>query len=517
MFVKKFEADTLDEALKSVKKELGPDAIILKTVTNKGLKGAFKKKKFEITAAISERNYTKKSNVDKVMSNDQKDDFYKHSSASISEAYETYDRGNKKMINNVEATVNNQTNASYGQLGLNRVVNSITKGTTNIKNASAKTSSILKNSLDDFLNTSEESMISEDELMNDSIDEESINRRVNQNLKKAKVTAKASSPESSFQNFMSEDNDIAPKTIASTYDKEQYNELKQEMKNNQNKIKVLENRIVDLVAKIENESMKNSDAQGVFALRTFLKTLEVDDKILTELIKKSTYELSKEDLEDEEVVFEFALKELAASVKTRDTLFSSFQDGSPVVTVLVGGQSSGQSTMALKFAIQQKESVYIRYVPAKSKSTIANLATQVFGLKVENVGSFGEVLSIVRKQIEKNCPVIVDLKLADDEIPEAKRMIDTIKRGTKNTEVLVSISAIHSELFNRKILARYKDFGDGVIISHVDLCVNYGAIFNLHRAFQQLPLVYFGTGAVVPDDGEPASAERLMAGMFKFN
>ena len=44
MFVKKFSADTLDEALKTVKKELGPDAIILKTTSNRGGKGFLKKK-----------------------------------------------------------------------------------------------------------------------------------------------------------------------------------------------------------------------------------------------------------------------------------------------------------------------------------------------------------------------------------------------------------------------------------------------------------------------------------------
>ena len=60
MYVKKFEGDTLDDALKMVKRDLGPDAIILKTITNKGLKGAFKKSKIEITAAISEENYSKK-------------------------------------------------------------------------------------------------------------------------------------------------------------------------------------------------------------------------------------------------------------------------------------------------------------------------------------------------------------------------------------------------------------------------------------------------------------------------
>ena len=45
MYVRKFEAETMEDALKNIKQELGPDAIILKTTTNKGLKGAFKKNK----------------------------------------------------------------------------------------------------------------------------------------------------------------------------------------------------------------------------------------------------------------------------------------------------------------------------------------------------------------------------------------------------------------------------------------------------------------------------------------
>ena len=63
MYVRKFESDTIEEALRDIKRELGPDAVILKTITNKGLKGAFKKKKIEITAAISEKNYVKKEMV----------------------------------------------------------------------------------------------------------------------------------------------------------------------------------------------------------------------------------------------------------------------------------------------------------------------------------------------------------------------------------------------------------------------------------------------------------------------
>ena len=60
MLVKKFEADNLEEALKAVKVELGPDAIILKTVTNNGIKGAFKKKRIEILPPFLKKVMRKK-------------------------------------------------------------------------------------------------------------------------------------------------------------------------------------------------------------------------------------------------------------------------------------------------------------------------------------------------------------------------------------------------------------------------------------------------------------------------
>jgi flagellar biosynthesis GTPase FlhF len=58
MQVKKFEAPTLHEALEAVKRELGPEAIILQTRNHK--KGLMSKKSVEITAAASERSMLKK-------------------------------------------------------------------------------------------------------------------------------------------------------------------------------------------------------------------------------------------------------------------------------------------------------------------------------------------------------------------------------------------------------------------------------------------------------------------------
>src|SRR3954453_12805092 len=60
MQVKKFEAPTMQEALDNIKRELGPEAIILQTKKNKRGFGLLSKDSVEITAAVSERSLQKK-------------------------------------------------------------------------------------------------------------------------------------------------------------------------------------------------------------------------------------------------------------------------------------------------------------------------------------------------------------------------------------------------------------------------------------------------------------------------
>src|SRR5690554_6130378 len=137
MYVKKFEADTLDEALRSVKSELGPDAIILKTTTSKGLKGAFKKGRVEITAAISEQNFEKKSRVDRALGDhENKERFYQAPSSSINHMINEYNERSPRA----SASAN-----GYGAMGLNKVVNTVSKA-----------SNKFKSSLDDFLTIEED-------------------------------------------------------------------------------------------------------------------------------------------------------------------------------------------------------------------------------------------------------------------------------------------------------------------------------------------------------------------------
>lgn len=508
MFVKKFEADTLEEALKAVKVELGPDAIILKTVTNNGLKGAFKKKRIEITAAISEKSFEKKAKVDKVLNEDQKEAFYQKPASVIKDTITKYNGP--------------ETTSGYGMMGLNKVVNTLAKGSNGLSDITSKTSSLIKNSLDDFLTDGEE------EGETDSADELPLRRTPSAGKyaeppretlaaqPKPRIQAKKEVQEDIVEiNRVPQQSAPAP-SAAPSVSREAYNELKQELRTTQHKLELLEQRLLELGQNYQFNQKHLNEAKGLFQLRTTLKTLDVDEMHILDLIKKATYELSKEDLENPDVVFEFALQEMASSINTAIPLFAKIESGEPVVTVLISEAASGQSTMGTKIAVLKKDVVLVQFSQDAQPVNASDFAAQVFGIKVEKVQSFSEAVGACRKAMEAGKSVLVDVRLNNKHTDETKKFVETLKRGFQHVEVLCTLSAIHSELYNRKIIARYKDIADGVIISHVDLCMNFGAIYNVHKSHNKLPLKFFGTGPVVPDDIEGATAERLMAGLFQF-
>jgi flagellar biosynthesis GTPase FlhF len=515
MFVKKFEADTLEEALKAVTVELGPDAIILKTVTNNGIKGAFKKKRIEITAAISEKSFEKKAKVDKVLNTDQKEAFYQKPANVIKETITKY--------NGPETT----SGSGYGSMGLNKVVNTIAKGSAGLSDITTKTSAMIKNSLDDFLTDGEDSGFDID-----SSDETPVRAKASSRGKYSEPPIQEAPPvsprprpttktvvEDSVEisaNNQREQRVQSQSAPAGVVSREAYNELKQELRTTQHKMELLEQKILELGQNYQFNQKHLNEAKGIFQLRTTLRTLDVDEAHIMELIKKANYELSKEDLENPDVIFEFALQEMASSINTAIPLFAKIENGDPVVTVLLSEAASGQSTMGTKIAVLKKDVILVQFSQDAQNNASTDFAAQVFGIKIEKVQNFSEVVGLCRKAIESGKSVLVDVRLNNKSTDETKKFIETLKRGFQHVEVLCTLSAIHSELYNRKIIARYKDIADGVIISHVDLCMNFGALFNVHKAHNKIPLKFFGTGPVVPDDIEGATAERLMSGLFQF-
>jgi flagellar biosynthesis protein FlhF len=484
MYVKKFEGDSLDETLKMVKKDLGPDAIILKTVSNKGLKGAFKKSRIEITAAISEQNYAKKARVDHVLTEDQRDSFYQTPASNIN-----------NMINEYNDHAPGASKGGYGNMGLNKVVNTVSKASNKIKN-----------SLDDFLTAGE---IREEDKVDryERVDLASLSRP-DEEIIPIEQPIEAIAPQENNYAQKINRNQSASTEVAL--------ELRQQLKSQKNQIEILEKKLFDLTQNISLNKTEDDEYEGLKQLRVTLKTLDLSETLVQKILKKAMFELSKEDLEDSELVYEFALRELNNNITTAMPLFSSadVQDKT-VVTVLLSDGAAGQSSMGMRLAVLKDNATVIRFREGEIDKRNHDFAARIFKINVIDTNSLSELISHTRQAKEKNKHVILDIKMSNGIQDESRKIIDSLRRSFDAVEVLITISAINSELYNRKILSKYQEISNGVIISYVDQCMNYGALVNVHNAHQNLPLKFFGTGPVIPEDIEAATAERILAGMFQ--
>ncbi len=467
MHVRKFEAETLEQALKDIKRELGPDAIILKTISNAGIKGAFKKSKIEITAAISEKSYTKKARVDSVLDNTQRESFYGNQAGHISNMIDRHDETHK-------ASHQGLSNSGYGKAALNRTVKT--------------TVDKIKGGLDDFLSlgTSEQAKEVSKPAIDQSDDEFEVAMASDTKQEPTYNETRIERPQPTVQ-------DQVP---SQAYD--------------EGKVDELEKRLWELSRSVER--IERKEPEGIYQLRTILRSLDVSDTAIQDIIRGAMFELSKDETQDPDTVLEYALRLMVDDIKTGMPLFSTAEGSEkPVVTVLISESSCGQSSMARKISALKEGSVLVRC----SETEDQPFTERVLGISVQNAKGIPEIISQTRKALEDNKNVFIDFRNTSEEVQEVKRFVDGLRRSFDKVEVLVSLSAIHAEIYNRKIASRYQGIANGAVVSHLDLCLNFGAIYNVARDYKSMPLKFYGTGEVVPDDIESATAERILAGMFQ--
>jgi flagellar biosynthesis GTPase FlhF len=488
MYVRKFEADTIEEALREIKKELGPDAVILKTITNKGLKGAFKKNKIEITAAISEKSYVKKAQVDQVLSTNQKDEFYNGSASYIANMIDQHDSINERKRSNTQATKPN--GLSYGSLGLNKSVSSTKNLASNIKNG-----------LDEFLSLGEKEH-------NNSKNEFDFEREFSSGKKAVQSPIRKDINEQSREMKKVHTYEDEVEVRASRNAKNEFTESSLE------KIDELEKKLFELSKSFERIHKK--EPIGIYQLRTTLRSLDINEVYIQELIRKGLFELNDSDVENADIVFEFALREMMNSIHTGMPLFSSTDTSkTSTITVFLSAASTGQSSMVQKIAAIKKDSIIVRNTNSINGNSKTTFTEKIFDLNIVKTSTIAEMVSECRKASENGKSVFIDYKCNETEINETKKFIDGLRRAFPNVEVLITLCAIHTELYNRKVLGTYRRLSDGIVISHLDSCLNFGSLFNIATDVKEIPFKFYGTGEVVPDDLEAATSERLMAGIFK--
>lgn len=482
MFVRKFQADSLEEALKEIKQELGPDAIVLKTVTNKGLKGAFKKSRIEITAAIPENKLKDKMIVDQALG-EKKDDFYQNKPSYISNMISNYAQHSKEGSKPQAPAP--QTNG-YGNLGLNKA-------------AVMKQNQDAPSGLDSFLNNGNTKQ--EEPKVQERVTKSNLGHIVLETPQEQEKVVELKKPEPQAEPMR------PTSTNTPEVSKTEYNDQQKRIDELENKLSMMMNQM---------EKLNRPEPAGLFQLRTTLRSLDVNEQFVSNLIRKISFEYKEDELKNDELIFEFALREMLAAINTEMPLFSTLDsDKEAVITVLISESSSGQSATAMKLGALKKNSVVIKNIePTEGPKKSA--AEKLLGIEVINVASIPEIISEARRAFEEGRSVFIDYKNFKSEINETKKFVEGLRRAFDNVEVLISLSSIHQELYNRKVLSTYGALADGLVFSHLDLCLNFGAIFNVLEGEGKLPAKFFGTGPVIPDDIETASAERVLDSIFKF-
>ncbi len=185
------------------------------------------------------------------------------------------------------------------------------------------------------------------------------------------------------------------------------------------------------------------------------------------------------------------------------------------MTALISESTCGQASMALKLAVLQDNVQIIRFRQREIDQGKSEFTSRIFKLAITEVQTLSHLMAEARKAKDEGKSIILDLRLDFKEENEARKFIETLRRSFDQIEFLVTLSGIHSEIYNRKILSKFKSFANGVTITHIDQCLSFGSLLNVHQAHAELPLMFYSTGAVVPDDIESATAERLLAGMFQ--
>jgi signal recognition particle GTPase len=409
------------------------------------------------------------------MNANEQDEFYGGSASYIANMIDKHDQSKQPHRPPV------QDKKGYGSVGLNRAVNST-------KNVASQVKISLKSGLDDFLS------------QNDILESKEFN--FDDEIQQAKEPPKS-------QNRIVHSQPQEPVERVSREVSDDFSEKQK------NRITELEKKLFELTRNVERIHKK--EPIGIYQLRTTLRSLDVNEIYIQQLIKKGLFELTETDVENSDVVFEFGLREMMNAVQTAMPLFSSVDEKkTPVITVFLSELSCGQTSMIQKISAMKQDAVIIRHSSSVSDQK-SNFAEKVFNLNVVKTSSIAEIVSECRKAQEAGKCIFIDYKCSEVEKNETKKFIDGLKRAFSKVEVLITLSAIQSELYNRKVLGTYRRISDGIVVSHLDACLNFGALFNIASEMKELPYKFFGTGEVIPDDLESATAERLLAGIFKLS
>jgi len=468
MQVKKFEAPTIQEALDNVKRDLGPEAIILQTKRNRRGFGLLSKASIEVTAAVSERSLQKKQTVEDRMTETGRSTVKSLPAERQADLIDKYTDRNLAQASRTKENV--EVTAKTKKITATRYID-IEDGDAPVTSPSKPVS---KPSYDKPL------------------------------------TQKSVLPET-----------LAPKTVAPTVMAGADLSLQEEVRTLKQFIEELRVAKEAPAESTTFQTYAGIDSPVLQAAFEQLTLNGVNRQYAYSLVKKVAFELEgqKAKLFQSEKVLDCLASEIMHSVEVHE-IFPKAEEADSVrkahVVALVGPTGMGKTTTIAKLASEAM-------TKHKLKVGLVNLDQQKVGA-FDQLGTYAKILNVPFRSassIEDFRAAIRDFQNVDFVFVDTGGFSQKDAVSLKNaTEILHSVADLKVYLLLSAITRETELFDAankfsvlrprGVIMSKLDEANLYGCLYNVSQKVK-LPLVYFTTGQRIPEDIEPATPERVVS------
>lgn len=486
MQVKKFEAPTMQEAIETIKRELGPEAIILQTKTHKRGFGLMSRSSVEITVAISDRSFQKKQIAEKTLPDPVKKAVEKLPASRQMQIFEksadAYLERNLKKAAPVQDRVEirqQQQPQARGQIQAQSVPDP--QGAVNV--------TVTARRYADIQDTDSGSIAKKKFSSAPSIAGQLGDKRPGPSVGKAAV---------------------------------------------EEEVEKLKRMILELKTAQEETVTKSVDALpsgfGNAALKEVFDQLlmnGVDKKLAVTLVKRAAFELGDEKSKNTETVIDQVCQEMMAATDTftfldgiverkKENNTNTVRSNGPSIVALVGPTGVGKTTTLAKIAslaiLKKKLKVGLINLDSYKVAAFDQLATyaKILNVPFRSVSSPDDLRAAI-DDFDKLDLVLIDTTGRSQRDPESLKELGELLKVVPGiqTQLVLSATTRDAELYD--MANRFKVFlPQGIIFSKLDESTVFGAILNVcHKT--KLPLVYFTTGQRVPEDIEDASRERLVS------
>ncbi len=467
MQVKKFEATTLQEALDTIKRELGPEAIILQTKQNRRGFGLMSKGSVEVTAAVSARQVEKKKEVERRIP-----DAYtqKMNTAPAAKQADFYDNYLEKKIEREKVQLS-QAAANQKRITAVRYADIADDGDSAANNGGYNNNSTFS-----------------------AID----------NTPAIPQYAMPSHVETAIENY----SNIREANLAGIQEelanlKRLVDELRRERKKPEY---------------LDSDSPFNATDALQEAYEMLLQT-GIERRFAVQIMREIARNLSVEARAENDAVLDAVAEQLMKRIETRPFFGATLQPGDQHIRAFIGASGVGKTAILAKLATHsvraRNEKVGLIRVTLNNDEgadpiTVFAKALHVPYRQVTN----SEELMVAIQDMSQCGRIFIDTPGISPKDAAAIKRLQMILKSVAQVRVELVVSATTRDIELHEQGKAFAGFNpESLQFTRLDEAYSFGSIYSLsHRL--RLPVSVFSTGRKVTEQWENASAERLTASIL---